>query len=149
MSAVEAEFAVAIGTNPLVPLDIERPCGQRAQDCLFLGKECRNGPVFLVVLPRMVLQCLLEQLRIPVDEPIDYRQRHKEIPPGIADLVLHIAFLMAGIGVAETDGKPVVALETQKKLVERYMLLDLAADTGGIIEYNAARYAAKVPEDIL
>ena len=79
-------------------------------------------------------------------DAVEHGDRHEEGAPEGPDLVLHVALLVAGVGVAEAVVEAVVGCEGREQLGRPYLAVYLAADTGGVVEHEPGRHAADVLE---
>ena len=111
-------------------------------------KQFSDYGSLLVVLFRSLNLVLVQQLLIEFLNVMVCGNRHKEIPTVRADLILNIAFLPVGLGIAEPNLESIMGAEPGEQFGFNDLFADPAADAGGIVEYQQLRNPADIFEDV-
>lgn len=146
--AAYGEGALFVARPGLPPHARERGRRQQRERLPVLPEQLELGraePVVALALAQV--EAVLEQPLVERGDVVEGRNGHEEVPPVAADLVLHIALLVARIGIGEGVVEPVVRREAAEELRDPDRLPDAPADLGGVVEDGPAGHAAYELED--
>ena len=89
---------------------------------LFFFPEALNADLFLIMFSLSVLFAPVPQLLIEFVKRFDRGNRNKSISSAIADLVLHIAFFVAGCRIAEISFKTVMEHKSHESVSQHSLM---------------------------
>ena len=150
MAPLEDDDAVLVGLHAPVFDDVHRHVRQWQERRTVVREQFDLPAVLAVVGFFGQPHAFVEQGRVePLERPRG-RDRHEQGTADGADLGLDIAFLMAGMGVAQRRVKAVMGAETAEHLgVAHFAGTPPPADARGVVEHDARRHAAQTGEQVL
>ena len=98
------------------------------------------------MLPLGKAHAAVERVAVVYVGAADAGNGHEQVAADEADLVLHVALLVARVRVAERVVEPVMGGESREHLGGPYGRAGLPADAGGVVEHYARWDAAAVLE---
>ncbi len=145
---LEGELPVSVGTNAFVARRVKSDPWKRSQCCSILIEQFPDLHIVAVVFASMVFLATKQQSLVVRINRFKLRNRHQQVSPVIADLVLHVAFLIACGRVAEHRFETEVLLETQESFSERSLTVfqNLRDHRRGVVKPHLQRNPADVGE---
>lgn len=142
----DGDLPLLVGRPRYVGHALEPAGGQPEKGEAVLLKQLLLGLALDPAGLRRQRHALVQQLLVVRFHAANLGHGHEQVAPDRADLVLDVALLVAGVGVAEAVAESVVRAARLERLGGANLVADLAPDARGVVEHDLDGHSAEVLE---